>query len=721
MPNKIKQKIKEQNKKALESKLLFRGEAFRKKVEEELKKDEKRKRASLDLRVLPETLDAPSRTMQLVATTNYPYHYRGFFYEYEELLEISEEAIKFDRLKMGKMPVLKDHDNKIDAIVGRVLDYKIERGVNPPSQDAPSDMFKGEDLDKLIVTVHIADNDRNNEFLWPSLQQGLVKNVSIGYSINDYEFLEMPDYNSLERLIAKSWELYEVSFVAVPADHNAGVRGVDSAKNKNHNKSIDISKNLKERGEEMNEEEKKELEAKLKAEAEAKAKAEADIKIKEAKEKANAESEAKVKAERERAAMANTIASETGLDAEELINSKKSIEEMRKLGYEKMKEKLTEVKSVPAPQVGTSGKERKEKDFQDLFLSKLHKKNQKNIEKPLELEAGNEFSGMKLVDAMLKFNNDPWADKRKFLKENYFGQVRVLGQGSFPNVIEDAMNRQLNDIYTQRDMVFDDLTETVTQDNLHPHKQRRFDIDGTPDAVGEGEDIKVAKHAGEGNEIEVVKYAKGFPLTEEAMLNDDLSAFDRIMFYLGRGMSLREIQLIAKLLFTDEFDGAALYSANRKNLVSETAGGITLANVKALRTQMRKQETPAGKPMDIYPAFLLCGEDLAEDAAAFLTNTVYPHVFGDGNASARRGIQKVISHPYIDAQLGDNSDTDFVLAANPMEGGVEIVKRVIHSSMRVPEVFSDWNVQKQSMLYFSKFYLGIGLGDYRGLAKFQQS
>ena len=133
------------------------------------------------------------------------------------MLEISEDAIDLGRLRAGKMPALKDHDNKIESIVGRVLDHQIVRAEDRLPEMAPADEYKERGLDELVVTIYIEDNEQNNKFLFPALKSGLVKNISIGYRINDYEWLEMPDTNTLDRLVARAWELLEVSFVAVPA------------------------------------------------------------------------------------------------------------------------------------------------------------------------------------------------------------------------------------------------------------------------------------------------------------------------------------------------------------------------------------------------------------------------------------------------------------------------------------------------------------------------
>ena len=679
--------------KAIQAQLKTLDEKDRASFQEKLRSE--RQVSDTTFRAMPETLDIPSRTVQLVATTNMPYLIRGWFMDFEEVLEISEEAIDLQRLSMGKMPLLKDHKNSVDAILGRVLSYNIVKAELRLDEMAPKSEYE-KNLDELIVTVFIEEGDDGDKLL-KRIESGTVRNVSIGYRVMDYDEYESPDRNNPDRIIVKRWELLEVSFVAVPADPHAGSRKLDNepgrADNFNNSEKKDLNGEKKMPPEEKNSDESKKA-------AEEKAQ-------KEAAEKAAKEAASE---ERERAAVAAQVAAETGLDHAKLIKDGTSILEIRKLGYEALLKKNTKVATAPITQ-GSSGVERKNKDFGDAFLSLL------KTGKKYALEKDNQFRNMSLVQMMMKYHDAPWVSPAKFLREHFFSH-RALGQGSFPQLIADELNRVLIDAYNERENPFAAISTTVIQSNLHAHKPTNFDIDGVPDEIGEGEDFPYAERSEEKHEIDIAKFGKMFSITEEAMLNDDLMAFNRIFMYLGRGMNLREAQLISSLLFgTQTYAGAAVFSAARRNLIAQAAatGGVNSTNVKAARVQMRKQQTPAGKPMDIFPGILNCGEDSAEDANAFLQSTIYPRLLGEETTSARRGIKNVITHPYIDNVLGDLSGKSFILAADPMDGGVEIVNRVIHRDHQMPEVYNDWNPRKSAMCYFSKYYLGIGLADFRGL------
>ena len=116
-------KIQEIDKKA--------SRAARAELLEELKSQHHRSDDSF--RVMPETLDIEAKTVSLLATTNYPHRIWRFL---EERLEISEDSIDLRRLKAGGMPLLKDHNNSVDFIIGRVEGYEILKSKNPPDEMA---------------------------------------------------------------------------------------------------------------------------------------------------------------------------------------------------------------------------------------------------------------------------------------------------------------------------------------------------------------------------------------------------------------------------------------------------------------------------------------------------------------------------------------------------------------------------------------------------------
>jgi len=111
--------------------------------------------------------------------------------EYNEILEHTDEAIK---LRMDELPLLTAHDSQEPAI-GKVRNFRIDKG-------------------QLRANIEFGSSTRARELL-EDIKARIINGVSVGYRILEKE---MEGRN----LIAKSWELFEVSVVGVQADVETG-------------------------------------------------------------------------------------------------------------------------------------------------------------------------------------------------------------------------------------------------------------------------------------------------------------------------------------------------------------------------------------------------------------------------------------------------------------------------------------------------------------------
>lgn len=121
--------------------------------------------------------------------------------EYLEILEIREETVKLDRLK-GGASLLFGHDP--DKILGCIVDAWPQDG-------------------KLYVKARFSSALKGANEIFSAIQEGTVKNVSIGYSVDHYT-REIRD--GMPARIVDLFEVFEVSIVGVPADASVGFRSL---------------------------------------------------------------------------------------------------------------------------------------------------------------------------------------------------------------------------------------------------------------------------------------------------------------------------------------------------------------------------------------------------------------------------------------------------------------------------------------------------------------
>ena len=139
------------------------------------------------------TIDAApgeDRTIRLAFASETPVE-RGWG---TEVLEVTDSAIRADRLNGGSVPLLLDHD--MTRQIGVVESWGIEDGV------ARANVRFGRGA---LASEVLAD-----------VQDGIRRNVSVGYQIH-----KINESKGIMR--ATSWEPVEISIVSVPADASVGI------------------------------------------------------------------------------------------------------------------------------------------------------------------------------------------------------------------------------------------------------------------------------------------------------------------------------------------------------------------------------------------------------------------------------------------------------------------------------------------------------------------
>ena len=119
---------------------------------------------------------------------------------YAEILEISEDAINFERLQDGNAPFLWQHDP--DSQIGVVERTFIQDG-------------------KLYVTVRFSKNKFPQE-VKEDIVSGIRRGISIGYSVDDFIMVKNEGYEE-PAMIVKKWTPYEISSVSCAADISVGI------------------------------------------------------------------------------------------------------------------------------------------------------------------------------------------------------------------------------------------------------------------------------------------------------------------------------------------------------------------------------------------------------------------------------------------------------------------------------------------------------------------
>lgn len=143
-----------------------------------------------------EKIDADKRTVELSFSSEIEVKRWGMI----EVLDHSPKAVDLSRLNAGG-PLLFNHD--LDEVLG-----VIERA-----------WLDGTGKGRALVRF---SKRQDAEEVWQDIQDGILKNVSVGYRINEVKLKETRDDGTDVYLVTK-WEPYEISIVTAPADPSVGV------------------------------------------------------------------------------------------------------------------------------------------------------------------------------------------------------------------------------------------------------------------------------------------------------------------------------------------------------------------------------------------------------------------------------------------------------------------------------------------------------------------
>lgn len=159
----------------------------------------------------PTTFNADNRTVSVVFATNSPVRRTDLDGAYEERLGMNPTAVDLSELIGG--PVLNSHNRSdVNAVLGVV-------------ESAEVDGKRG--------TASIRFSERAMAIM-SDVRQGILHSVSVGYMINQKRVDKDPA-TGVRTLTATQWGPKEISFVAIPADSAAKVRGAATMEQTNEN------------------------------------------------------------------------------------------------------------------------------------------------------------------------------------------------------------------------------------------------------------------------------------------------------------------------------------------------------------------------------------------------------------------------------------------------------------------------------------------------------
>lgn len=631
----------------------------------------------------PSSYDATARTVEAVLSAGTAVRR----YYFTEELVISDEAIDLGRVEQGLVCLLDAHNaREANAVLGRVSNVRIENGA-------------------LIGTLHFGDTERARA-VEGMVSRGELKGVSIGYKVTKWEIVRTDD-DKHETWRAAAWELLEVSLVPVPADANAGVRSIGGSQAPGTGAEAAI------------EEEEDMIRsnaggAAAPAITAPSAAPAADAPTTRATPQAPASPPAQDPAQgASRFGAADGVAfvdqaRSLGVEtrARELLDQN----ERGEIGVEAARSALLTA-AAEAQRAATSGTPG------GPTVAVNHQANRQNEEASRNAivgaivarclgeqpaEGSGEYMGYRLLEI---------ARERAGLNPRERDAITILraanASSDFPLLLEAAGNRVLLARYQAASPTYQAIAARRDLTDFKETKLLRVGDFPTLQPYKEDGEIK-AGSINEGRETVILgSYGRILRLSRQAIVNDDLGAFDQVFGSIGTMVARFENATFYAMKAQNSgagpklADGVNLFHANHGNLAG-TGGAIAVDTLGAGRAAMRKQKDIDGNAINIGPKTILVGPD-QETLAEQLLAPIQPQQAGNVNPFS--GKLQIV----CDASIAGNG---WELYADPAQ--LPVFHYGYLADAPGPRVMTEegFNVDGMSFRVTEDFY--VGATDHRG-------
>ena len=533
---------------------------------------------------VPTSLNDENRTIDVVFATETPV--RTYSWEdgaVNEVLSMDATNIRWDRIN-GGAPVLDNHDRSkgTRGQLGTIENARIENGT-------------------AVATLRFSKRADVTD-TWNDIKDGIIRGISVGYRVHKYDITKedgkLPTYRAVD------WEPFEISMAPVQADPLSQVRNAE-------NKTI-LTENKNQLR--MTELEKRALAAGLTIAATL---AEVERAEKENRERNEATialaATTATENERKRSTEISEAVRSAGLPhsfAATLIKDGKPVDEARKLIIDEIAKTNVEVNGQNRS-AASVGIEQREKVREAMANAIEHRANP-----TIELTPqGREFRGNTMLD-LARFSceqagiNTRGMSAREVAQTSFGLSERAYQTSSdFPITLGNTINRVLRREYAITGATFEPWTNRGSFTDFRPKTVIQLGETTKMEQVAEGAEYTYGTFGEAKEAYGAVKYGKIIPLSWEAIINDDLGAFNRIPRSIAVQAKLLQNQLVYSILSDNApmNDTVALFHATHKNL-APAGTPISVASLQAARTALRTQTGVDGNTiLNLIPKYLVVG------------------------------------------------------------------------------------------------------------------
>lgn len=214
---------------------------------------------------------------------------------------------------------------------------------------------------------------------------------------------------------------------------------------------------------------------------------------------------------------------------------------------------------------------------------------------------------------------------------------------------------------------------------------------------------------------QLLTYGRIVSLSRQAVINDDLRAFDRMVTGFGGASARLENRMVYAQLTANAplADGIALFNAGHGNLLTGAGSALQFSALNDGRKAMRKQKGLQSEELNLAPAYLIVPTDLEQTAYQLTSSQYTPATKAEVNEFRAGG--RTALEPIVEPVLDGASAAQWYLAANSSQ--VDTVEYCYLDGAEGPVIESEVGFEVDGLSFKCREDFATKVIDHRGLCR----
>lgn len=342
---------------------------------------------------------------------------------------------------------------------------------------------------------------------------------------------------------------------------------------------------------------------------------------------------------------------------------------------------------------------------------------------------GRQYRGMSLLEIGRDFLNAHGVQTRGLDRLELAGRILQfrsggsMGTTDFSSLFANVANKRLRSAYDENPGTYSQWARRAP--NAPDFKNLSVvQLSGAPDLLQTNEhgEFKYGKMTDGGETYAVLTYGRIVSLTRQAIVNDDLRSFERLVSAFGFAARRLENRTVYAQLTANAnlADGGALFNATatstaggHANLFTGAPSALALTSMATARTAMRLQKGLSGEELNLAPSYLIVPAALEDKAYQFTSSNYVPATAATVNEFRTGG--KTAVTPIVEPILDANSATAWYMASASSQ--VDTVEYCYLDGAEGPVIESEVGFETDGVSYKCRLDFAAKAIDFRGLSK----